>query len=104
MGRTASHHGTMPATIGHPLFPKPRSGLTDVIENFLKNGLAFVSMDYRLVATKYYYDTSPAGGHLEEEYIHADADGRLTLDTESAPSSSYAVRIGRQALAVEAHA
>jgi hypothetical protein len=66
------------------------------IDSFLQNGVAFASMDYRLVATKYYYG---AGDSVcEEEFIHADASGRLTLDRNGSVMSDYSVRVGRQEL------
>ena len=74
---------------------KATSSTTAQIDNMLSNGVAFVSMDYRLVATKYYYRDA-AGAEREEQFIHAGEDGRLTLDGEAAPASSYAVRVGRQ--------
>ena len=57
----------------------------------VSNGTHFMSMGYRLVATKYYYG---AAG-LEEEFIHASANGTLTLDEGGKVLSSYAVRRGR---------
>jgi len=33
---------------------------------------------------------------VEEELIHATADGRLTLDTDGRVASDYKVRVGRQ--------
>ena len=68
--------------------------LTAKINACLQNGIAWISVDYRLVATQYYYD-DPSGSSTEEELIHASADGRLTLDAKL-PLSSYHVRIGRQ--------
>ena len=55
------------------------------------NGMHFMSVGYRLVATKYYYG---AAG-LEEEFIHASANGTLTLDAGGKVLSSYVVRRGR---------
>ena len=64
------------------------------IESFLSNGIAFASMDYRLVATKYFYGNQT--NWREEEFIHAAPDGRLTLDTTGKVASDYKVRVGRQ--------
>ena len=63
----------------------------------LRNGIAYVSIDYRSVATKYFY-IDDEGKKREEEFIHAGEDGRLTLDAAAAPASGYAVRVGRQEL------
>ena len=68
--------------------------VTAKIAACLENGIAWASMDYRLVATKYFYES--AHGEEEEEFIHAAADGQLTLDSTGRRSSSYLVRIGRQ--------
>ena len=65
------------------------------IDSLLSNGIAFASMDYRLVATKYFYDGG-AGAPLEEQFIHARADGTLTLDANGSVASDYRVRVGRQ--------
>lgn len=70
------------------------SRVTAQIESFLSNGIAYASMDYRLVATKYYY--GEGADRREEEFIHAGADGRLTLDTTGKVLSDYKVRVGRQ--------
>ena len=64
-------------------------------QGFLDNGIAYASFDYRLVATKYY--RCPTGGtycanKLEEEFIHASANGTLTLDTTGKAMSQYKVR------------
>ena len=71
------------------------SSLTARIESYLSNGVAYASMDYRLVATKYYYHGAGATA-CEEEFIHADGSGRLRLDTAGMVSSDYKVRVGRQ--------
>ena len=70
------------------------SRLNARIEDCLANGIAFASMDYRLVATKYYYGN--ASSAREEEFIHAAPDGRLLLDAQGKVSSDYKVKIGRQ--------
>ena len=80
---------------------KATSSTTAQIDNMLSNGVAFVSMDYRLVATKYYYRDA-AGAEREEQFIHAGEDGRLTLDGEAAPASSYAPNISVSAAHVPA--
>ena len=67
---------------------------TAAIDAFLQNGVAYASMDYRLVATKYYYGSGDAV--CEEEFIHADSTGRLSLDTAGMVASDYQVRVGRQ--------
>eukprot|EP00413_Alexandrium_margalefii_P045770 CAMPEP_0204597298 /NCGR_PEP_ID=MMETSP0661-20131031/53726_1 /ASSEMBLY_ACC=CAM_ASM_000606 /TAXON_ID=109239 /ORGANISM="Alexandrium margalefi, Strain AMGDE01CS-322" /LENGTH=475 /DNA_ID=CAMNT_0051607979 /DNA_START=61 /DNA_END=1488 /DNA_ORIENTATION=- len=56
------------------------------------NGMAWISVDYRLVATKYYYGDDKQ----VEELIHVDAEGRLTLDTAGKTMDDYIVRRGRQ--------
>lgn len=68
--------------------------LTAEIEGYLDNGIAYVSVDYRLVTTKYFKGSE--GSPEEEEFIHASADGSLALDESGKPMSSYAVRVGRQ--------
>ena len=68
-------------------------------EALLDNGIAFASMDYRLVTTKYYYcddGSTTCKAPKEEEFIHADASGNLTLDTTGRVMSDYKVRVGRQ--------
>ena len=65
------------------------------IDSLLANGIAFASIDYRLVATKYFYDGG-AGAPLEEQFIHARADGTLILDANGTVASDYRVRVGRQ--------
>jgi hypothetical protein len=76
----------------------PFSEITQEIAAYLDNGFHFVSVGYRLVATKYYYAVANGGnvtdtsGNLEEEYIWAGPatpphaavsapDGFLQLDT-----------------------
>eukprot|EP00756_Hemistasia_phaeocysticola_P029584 Hpha_TRINITY_DN16239_c0_g8::TRINITY_DN16239_c0_g8_i1::g.14584::m.14584 len=66
---------------------KPNAAVTAAVDN----GMAWISVDYRLVATKYYY-----GGGKLEELIHVDAQGRLTLDTTGKTMEDYKVRRGRQ--------
>jgi len=67
---------------------------TAAIDGFLQAGVAYASMDYRLVATKYYYGAGAAV--CEEEFIHADSTGRLWLDASGMVASDYKVRVGRQ--------
>ena len=86
------------------------------IEAAVGNGIAYISVNYRLVATKYYYKEAAhtteghgEGGHgegrgerlggmveKEEELIHVDADGRLALDTTGKVIGDYQIRRGRQ--------
>jgi hypothetical protein len=70
-------------------------------EALLDNGIAFASMNYRLVATQYYYcddGSATCSTPKEEEFIHAASDGNLTLDTTGMVMTDYHVRIGRQEL------
>ena len=55
-----------------------------------RNGIAFLSTNYRLVATKYYTEDKKV-----EELINVDADGKLALDTKKT-MDDYVVRRGRQ--------
>eukprot|EP01051_Picozoa_sp_SAG22_P016693 SAG22_NODE_2407_length_2605_cov_1.483639_3_plen_212_part_00 len=84
----------------------PDSSVTPEIAAYLDNGFHYVSVGYRLVATKYYYSPgsctpSPRCGGIEEEFIHAAANGTLTLDTGGAIGggpmylSDYKVHAGR---------
>ena len=74
------------------------SRVTAEIEAYLDNGIAYVSADYRLVATKYFYEDENDSKEREEELINLDAEGRLTLDGSipPIPLSSYLVKVGRQ--------
>ena len=63
---------------------------TAQIASAVANGIAWISVDYRLVATKYYY-----GSGSTEELIHVDAAGRLTLDTAGKTMDDYEIRRGR---------
>lgn len=72
----------------------PDEHLTPAIAQLVNNGIHYMSVGYRLVATKYYYD-GDAGKELEEEFIHATENGTLTLDIGGRVLSDYAVRRGR---------
>jgi hypothetical protein len=69
----------------------PTSSANAEIEAFTSTGIHYMSVGYRLVATKYYYG-SPA---VEEEFIHAAPNGSLTLDACGRVLSLYNVRRGR---------
>jgi len=69
----------------------PQTSITSEIQTACNSGIAYISVGYRLVATKYYY-----GDDQPEELIHVDHDGRLTLDTAGKAMDSYLVRRGRQ--------
>ena len=58
-----------------------------------QNGIAFASLDYRLVATKYYYEDT-GGAEQEEEFIDVDADGEMSLNAKHT-MSQYQVLTGR---------
>lgn len=62
-----------------------------VTHRYLDNGFHYMSVGYRLVATKYLWGAAGT----EEEFIHAAADGTLTLDKTGLPLSSYKVHAGR---------
>ena len=64
----------------------------------MDNGIAYVSADYRLVATKYFYVDERDGVEREEELINLDSQGKLSLDSSVPPISlsSYTVKVGRQ--------
>ena len=67
------------------------------IEAAVGNGIAYISVNYRLVATKYYYkEAAHRMVEKEEELIHVDADGRLALDTTGKVIGDYQIRRGRQ--------
>eukprot|EP00947_MAST-08B_sp_MAST-8B-sp1_P000645 g645.t1 len=73
-----------------------------MISSAVANGIAWISVNYRLVATKYYYGgAADAGTDADadaakvEELIHVDASGRLTLDTTGKTMDDYEVRRGR---------
>ena len=50
------------------------------IQKYLDNGFFFASMNYRLVATKYFYK-GPQGHELEEEFLHVNSTGHIWPDT-----------------------
>lgn len=58
-------------------------------EAITSQGMAYVSVNYRLVATRYYYGEAPQ----LEELVTVDSDGRLTLSQKTA--DEYKVRRGR---------
>eukprot|EP00040_Diaphanoeca_grandis_P025848 m.143864 g.143864 ORF g.143864 m.143864 type:complete len:527 (+) comp30340_c0_seq3:335-1915(+) len=65
---------------------------TNEIMAYLNNGFHYVSMDYRLVATKYYYSSLD----VEEEFIHVNSSGYLWVDTQGILMSDYNIQVGRQ--------
>lgn len=68
----------------------PQKSPNAAIQSAVNNGIAYVSVGYRLVATKYYYDSNKV-----EELIHVDSEGRLSLDTSGKTMDDYQVRVGR---------
>ena len=72
------------------------SRATPAVQDALANGIAWVSINYRLVATKYFYTNETTGQEHEEELIHVSDDGKLALDTAGQTMSHYNVRRGRQ--------
>ena len=65
-----------------------------LIDAALANNIAFISVNYRLVTTKYYYKDDD-GKEQPEELINVDSAGRLTLSSTT-NMSAYKVRRGRQ--------
>ena len=61
------------------------------IAQYLDNGFHYMSVGYRLVATKYLWGAAGT----EEEFIHVDRTGKLALDTTGKVLSSYKVHVGR---------
>ena len=72
----------------------PDEQITTEIEAYVAAGFHYMSVGYRLVATKYYYHTQ-GDAPVEEEFIHAAANGTLTLDTAGRVLSDYKIRRGR---------
>lgn len=66
------------------------------VESYLNNGIAYVSVDYRLVGETFYYKDLE-GSSKEEEFINVKEDGELSLDS-SMLLSEYIVRTGWQEL------
>ena len=64
---------------------------TAEIDAITSAGIAYVSVNYRLVATRYYYGNDKK----LEELIHVDHEGRLTLDTTGKTADQYQIRRGR---------
>lgn len=75
------------------------------IEAAVASGAAFVTVNYRLVGTRYWYDepgasirpgasASAANGSVEE-LIVVDEAGRLSLDPSGRTMDAYRVRVGR---------
>lgn len=64
------------------------------IKEYLRNGFAVVSVGYRLVTEKYFYE-SKDGSNKTEELIKVDDEGKLSLD-ERSTMEEYKVRIGKQ--------
>ena len=64
----------------------------DDCQAIVSNGMHYMSVGYRLVATKYYYGADSQ----EEEFIHAAANGTLTLDTTGARLSASSLLCWQQ--------
>lgn len=67
------------------------------IKSYLSKGFAVVSVGYRLVTEKYFYEAED-GENKTEELIHVSADGMLSLDVNNRTMDSYKVRVGKQEL------
>lgn len=74
----------------------PTANATADVAALVRAGVAWVSFGYRLVTTRYLYLPSEGAAPLEEEFIHAAADGSLQLDRGGRVLSDYEVRVGRQ--------
>ncbi|CAE8697181.1 unnamed protein product, partial [Polarella glacialis] len=70
--------------------PQTSSADADVKEA-TRNGIAYISVGYRLVAAKYHF-----GNDTPEELIHVDSEGRLSLDAAGKTMEDYRIRRGRQ--------
>jgi len=67
------------------------------IKSYLTKGFAVVSVGYRLVTEKYFYESGDGENKtLTEELIHVSKDGNLTLDDTGKTMADYKVRIGKQ--------
>lgn len=71
------------------------SQMSAKVQGYLDNGFFFASVNYRLVATKYFYK-GPQGHKLEEEFLHINSTGHIWPDSSGKMMSDYKVRIGRQ--------
>lgn len=67
----------------------------DEIKSYLSMGFAVVSVGYRMVTEKYFYEDD-LGNNMTEELIHVSKDGNLTLDTTGQTMDNYQVRVGKQ--------
>lgn len=70
----------------------PTTSASSTVNAYLNKGIAYASVGYRLVTTKYYYGSDKK----VEELVHVDSDGKLSLDTSGLTMANYSVRIGRQ--------
>jgi len=64
------------------------------IQSYLESGIAYASMDYRLVGTNYYFGDEK--NKEDMEFIHINSTGHLWLDTDGMKMHDYKVKIGRQ--------
>ena len=62
-------------------------------DRLVENGIALLSLDYRLLATKYFYQ-GDGGAEQEEEFIDVDADGKMTINPKY-KMSDYKIQSGR---------
>jgi hypothetical protein len=69
--------------------------LNGKIRSIVNKGFTFISLDYRLLATKYWFRSCDGQEH-EEEYIAVSHNGEMTIPSEEDPMSSYKVKVGRQ--------
>jgi len=65
------------------------------IKSYLSKGFAVVSVGYRQVTEKYFYESAD-GENRTEELIHVDKNGNLSLDVTGKTMDDYKVRIGKQ--------
>jgi len=65
------------------------------IKEYVSKGFAVLSVGYRLVTEKYFYQ-SRGGENKTEELIHVSKDGKLSLDSEGKTMEDYKVRVGKQ--------
>eukprot|EP00912_Choanoflagellata_sp_UC4_P000479 UC4_evm4s296 len=71
------------------------SSLSPEINAYISNGFHYASMDYRMVATKYYYKNRN-GTEMEEEFLHVNSSGHIWRDSSGMVMSDYKIKIGRQ--------
>eukprot|EP00440_Ansanella_granifera_P001437 gb/GFBE01001547.1/.p1 GENE.gb/GFBE01001547.1/~~gb/GFBE01001547.1/.p1 ORF type:complete len:322 (+),score=46.77 gb/GFBE01001547.1/:1-966(+) len=73
------------------------TAVTNTIAAYVNNGFTYTSLDYRLVATKYYFRDCQ-GREREEEFIAVTQEGRLQIPDERTVMSDYRVTVGRPEL------